>query len=205
MSMRAKFERELYCVQQLAMHLGLPDGLEYRDPLADNGYETGVDVSMMIGSRRIGVQVTEYDGGEGVAGLKPGQMRAAEKKLTREAGKSGVYAGGGSPHIETAFLARITTKVQKCKAYTFAEYDEVWLLISANIPGVGLSTFAPRFQIFPELLNAWTNVILIYSNYARVFFHMIMGDVVFYWDRDNSWQNIVRPSRSANEYGHQNP
>jgi hypothetical protein len=204
MSMHAKFERERYCVQHLAMHLGLPDDLECRDPMAVSGYETGADVWMRIGSRLIGVQVTEYDGGEGVPGLRPGQIRASEKKLKRQAGNGGVYAGWGSPHIETALPARIAAKVQSCKAYTFAGYDEVWLLVSANVPDVGLSTFVPRSHISSDQLNMWTNVTLADSKYARAFFHIIMGDVVFYWDQVNGWKNIVR-RRSSHLDGHKNP
>jgi hypothetical protein len=190
--MNTKFERERYCVEQLARHLGLPDDLECQDPLVE-GHETGADVVILPGDRRVGIQVTEYDGAEAVPGLKPGQMRAAEKLLIRDAGSGGgVYVGWGSPHFGTAFPARIAVKVEKCKLYNFLEYDEIWLLISANVPGVGSSTYVPHRHISPGDLNYDTNDILTNSRYTKAFLHVIMGDALFGWGRPNGWQSIPR-------------
>jgi hypothetical protein len=184
----AKFVRELYCVRQLASHLGLPGDLDWRDPLVEKGSETGVDVFAQIRDRHIGIQVSEYDGGEGRPTAKPGQMRAAETRLIAEAGPSGVYAGWGSPNFAEAFTARVATKVGKCKRYSFVEYDEIWLLIAANVPGVGLSTFVPYFHIESDQLDICTGRILSSSNYQRAFLDIIMGDTLFGWDRENSWR-----------------
>jgi hypothetical protein len=197
---RLKFERERYCVEQLA-HL-LPLAVDrYRNPLDDYARETGVDVITIVGKRRIGFQVTEYDGGEGNSRIKPGHMRAAEMKLVREAGERGVYAGWGSPDVEQAFPARIAAKVRKSMDYDFAEYDEVWLLVSANIPGVGVSTFLPHF-IGSDLLNLWTAATLASSRYAKAFLHVIMGDALFEWDRLSGWRTLVdrQQQRSRNVY-----
>jgi hypothetical protein len=188
MPMSAKFARELYCAQQLATHLGLPVDLDWRDPLVEKGYETGADVFVQIGSRRIGIQVSEYDGGEGQPSAKPGQMRAAEARLIAEAGPDGVYGGWGSPKFNEAFTARVEAKVEKCKLYSFAEYDEIWLLIAANVPGAGLSTFVPYFHIGPDRLDLCTRRILSSSSYKRAFLDIIMRDTLFGWDRENSWQ-----------------
>jgi hypothetical protein len=86
------FERERYFVEALAKILLLSVD-QYRDPLDDYGRETGVDVIAVVGRQQIRFQVTEYDGGEGNSQMKPGNMRAAEVKVKREAGISGVYGG----------------------------------------------------------------------------------------------------------------
>jgi len=89
-----KFERERYCVQQLAGLLQLSPDMQYRDPLKDYGRETGIDVIVVGGGLKIGFQVTEYDGGESVSALGAGRMRAAEKTLVHEARETGVYGDG---------------------------------------------------------------------------------------------------------------
>lgn len=116
---RQKFERERHFVQAFANLLPLPVD-QYRNPLDVYARETGVDVIAVVGKRQIGFQVTEYEGGEGNSQMKPGQMRAAEMKLKREAGETGVYGGWGSPHAEQALSARITEKVRKSLDYDFA-------------------------------------------------------------------------------------
>jgi hypothetical protein len=123
--------------------------------------------------------------------MKPGHMRAAEVKLKREAGVTGVYGGWGSPHVERALSARIAQKVRKSRDYNFAEFDQVWLLVSANIPGAGTSTFVPHFHIGSNDLNQWTEAILAGSKYARAFLHVIMGDTLFGWDLRSGWRNLV--------------
>jgi hypothetical protein len=115
-------------------------------------------------------------------------MRAAEMKLVRETRETGVYAGSGSPFVEQAFPARIAAKVRKSLDYDFAGYDEVWLLVSANIPGAGSSTFVPHRHIGSDLLNQWTAATPGSSRYARAFFHIIMGDALFEWDRLSGWR-----------------
>jgi hypothetical protein len=135
-----KFARERYFVEQLLGMLRLPMSTDLRDPLVDYGCETALDVIALLNGRRIGFQVTEYDGGEGFPAIGSGQMRAKEMGLIREAGAMGVYAGFGSPHFKESFRARIASKVAKSLRYTFTDFDEVCLLVSANVPGAGLST-----------------------------------------------------------------
>jgi hypothetical protein len=187
---RQKLERERHFVQALANLLPLPVD-QYRNPLDVYARETGVDVIAVVGKRQIGFQVTEYEGGEGNSQMKPGQMRAAEMKLKREAGETGVYGGWGSPHAEQALSARITEKVRKSLDYDFAEYGEVWLLLSANIPGAGTSTFIPYFHISSDDLNQWTASALVRSRYTRAFLHVIMGDTLFGWDLRSGWRKLA--------------
>jgi hypothetical protein len=185
-----KFERERYFVEALAKILPLSVD-RYCDPFDIYARETGVDVIAVVGSQQIGFQVTEYDGGEQNPQMKPGHMRAAEVKLKREVGATGVYCGWGSPDVERAFSGRVAQKVQKSLHYGFAEFDQVWLLVSTNIPGVGTSTFLPHFHIGSDDLNQWTKAMLAGSKYARAFLHVIMGDTLFGWDLRSGWRNLA--------------
>src|SRR5438128_7847 len=63
MDVMPSFEGEMGRVARLMERLGIaPD--EYQDPNATRAGETGGDVIAIIGSRRIGIQVTDLDTGE---------------------------------------------------------------------------------------------------------------------------------------------
>jgi hypothetical protein len=191
-----KFERECYCVRQLMNFLGLEASLEYRNPLEDYRRETGIDVIIVGEGRRLGFQVTEYDGGEGVAAIGGGEMRAREARQQLAAGQMGVYPGWGSPHFTSAFAARVDGKIQKAQKYKSAEVDEVWLLVSAGLPDAPIATFVPHFHIGADDLNSVTATQLEQSCFAGAFLHVIMGDAVYEWDRESRWRKhrlSVRP------------
>jgi hypothetical protein len=200
--MPGKFERECYFVEQLARPLGWAADVAYRDPLVDHGYETGVDVVTLMRDRRVGIQVSEYDGGEGSPSLGGGRMRAHEKELVREAGAMGVYVGWGSPYFERAFRARIAAKAERSLRYTFAEFHEVWLLVPANIPGAGISTFVPSRHINAAMLEQVSGEELRSSRYTFAFLHIIMGDVLYVWDRTTGWKELIDRRQKRTGRGH---
>jgi hypothetical protein len=189
--MSGKFERERYFVEELAASLEWPTEVAYRDPVAEYGYETGADVIALMPGRRIGIQVTEYDGGEGVPTTGGGWMRAQERRQIREAGRMGVYTGWGSPYFNEAFRARVAAKVAKSERYSFTDFDGVYLLVVANVPGAGISTFVPYRHIDPGLLDELAGVTLGGSNFETAFLHIIMGSVLFRWDRPSGWRSIA--------------
>jgi hypothetical protein len=88
----SKFEMEKVAVVRLMRRLGQAvDG--YEDPNRSRGAagESGADVVVVSNARRIGVQVTDLD-----TGSTPGQARAAESKLAREAESRGsTYSTSG--------------------------------------------------------------------------------------------------------------
>jgi hypothetical protein len=184
----ADFARERYCVEQIASALTLSGDVEYLDPKEVYGRETGIDVIMLGRGLRIGFQVTEYDGGEAVAALGKGKMRSDEKLLQRASRPTGVYGGWGSPFFETSFAARIAEKVNKARNYEFTEVDQIWLLVSAGLPDAPTATFVPYFHISADILNAATAPSLDESSYDGAFFHVIMGNALYEWDRKSQWQ-----------------
>jgi hypothetical protein len=200
-----KFERERYCVEQLATLLNLSADLKYRNPLEEYGYETGIDVVIEGGELKLGFQVTEYDGGECVPALGAGRMRAAEKRQMAAARETGVYSGWASPHFSQAFASRVASKVQKSRNYDFTEVDQAWLLVSAGMPDAPVSSFVPHFHIGADVLEEATGALLIESRYDGAFLHIIMGDALYEWGRFEGWQKVIDRGQERKRRDYQGP
>jgi hypothetical protein len=181
-----KFERERYCVGALAQHLGLPMN-NVSNPMCVYKREIGVDVIVMDDERRFGIQVTELDGVEGIAGTRQGQLRAQEK--AQQATNPGMYVGNAP---DVAIASRIKVKVAKSKRYAFTEVDEVWLLVVANLPDVPGSTFVPKNRINPDVLNRISAAELTGSKYKRAFYQQIMFPALFEWTSHQGWRAVHR-------------
>src|ERR1700676_4195797 len=111
MTNNRKFEREKSFVELLMRRRALRVE-RYIDPNQEAHDETGADVIALVGGRRIGVQVTELDTGEG-----PGQARGAEEASWREAqaNDQGAYAGWAQNDprkLANAIARAIASKVQ---------------------------------------------------------------------------------------------
>jgi hypothetical protein len=178
-----KFEREKHWVSQLALRIGLPMN-DVSDPLLICEREIGVDVIVTRGRRRLGIQVTEIDGSEGISREHKGRLRATEKSKQRANSVFGMYVGN-SPHMAVA--GRIRAKVEKSKRYTFSEVDEVWLLVVANLPDVPASTFVPRNSINLDVLTRISGAELTGSKYQRAFYQQIMFPALFEWTPGCGW------------------
>jgi hypothetical protein len=185
--MTTKFTRESNLVERLVKRHGLAvDG--YKDPNA-SGPETGADVAILCGGRRIGVQVTILD-----TGPVPGRAIAAEKAQANTALKfgGGVYGGWG----QTEPVAAIAAAIMKKSATDVTGFDEVWLLVSCGIPehGAVVSTFVVTNWLSVEPLTAATSEALSRSPYARAYLHPIttLEDALYEWTPVQQWQKHVR-------------
>jgi hypothetical protein len=191
--MTTKFAREKELVERLVHRLGFAVD-HYKDPNA-SGPETGVDVTIRSGGRRIGVQVTILD-----TGAVPGTAIAAEKAQARQALKfqGGVYGGWG----ESAPLDAIAATIAKKSIIDTSGFDEVWLLVSCGIPehGAIVSTFVLTNLLTVEALTTVTSPALSQSSYVRAFLHPItaLEDVLYEWTPVKQWQKHVR-TRQAPE------
>ena len=150
--MVAKYVREQALVELLMRRRGLTVE-SYVDPNTEASDETGADVIAIVGSSRIGIQVTELD-----TGRVAGQGRASEKAAWRDAQErgDGTYASWAqsNPSELVAAIARaVTSKMQQ-----IIGCDEAWLLISASLPELGtlVSTFVITQWLPAEALNEAT-------------------------------------------------
>jgi hypothetical protein len=164
---------------------------EYRDPQAGGHArdETGADVVALIDGRRVGIQVTDLDTGD-----VPGEARAAEAKLARDAERRGsTYATWlqNRPDRITTAAAR---SVSRKSRMSFAGFDEFWMLICCGVPQFGAiaSTFAMALDI--EKLDAATAQSLSASNYTLAFIHCVFGlegQELYQWRRGGSWSKLA--------------
>ena len=131
--MSAKFDQEkqhvLYLMQWLALDVQC-----YEDPNDKAGHETGADVLVTAGERRIGVQVTVLD-----PNRSAGRVRAAEKALAKKTGDRpyGTWGQNDQLVVTTAVANAVSRKVMIAANHTFAGFDELWLLVvcgAADMP-----------------------------------------------------------------------
>lgn len=183
-----KFAREKNLVERLVQRLGLRVD-RYENPNA-NDQETGTDVMILRGGKRIGVQVTILD-----MGTEPGKAIAAEKVQAKEAIQThgGVYGGWG----QIDAIPVITAAISRKSTFNIAGFDEIWLLVSCGIPehGATVSTFVFTPALTADALNAATSAVLLRSSYARAFLHPIIGpeDALYEWTPAQQWRKDVRP------------
>jgi hypothetical protein len=183
----ARFEREKHLVELLMQRRGRPlHG--YRDPNAHAGRKTGVDVLMVCGVRRIGIQVTEID-----TGHVQGRARAAEKKAWRDSGLAtyGAWAQNDRDELIASIQRAITCKVNIAEGHSFDEFDDVWLLVSAGVPEMGAvaSTLIMSPWLDAAALDAATLDCLARSKYERAYLHCVLDveRALYSWQRGGGW------------------
>ncbi len=189
--MTTKFEGEKARVELLMAQLGIRVD-EYRDPNADAGRETGVDVVAVMNGKRVGIQVTDVDTGD-----LPGEVRKTEKNLAGEARNRGSvsYSGWGQNNVDKLIVAIQRTIARKARR-SFDTFDQVWLLICAGVsePEAVVATFVMSLWIDAGALNNATVGDLSKSKYSRAFFYPILGveRALYQWERSGQWQKLVR-------------
>jgi hypothetical protein len=139
--------------------------------------------------------VTRFKRLEGVA--NPGRgLRATEKRNVRHGQFPAVAIPLG--HQLMSLRARMTDKIEKARRYTFQQFDEVWLLVSASLadPEAIVSTSLIPLLLTPEDVNkCLDDEMLRRSKYAKAFIHIQVGDTVYRWTRESGWQLIHGAAR----------
>jgi hypothetical protein len=182
----ASFDKEKGRVILLMRRLGLaPD--EYRDPSAGGAGESGADVVVVFGNRRIGIQVTDLDMGD-----VPGTARREETGLARgAAARGGAYLTWGQNDLGKITDAIVRSLTRKARM-SFAGFDEFWLLMCAGVPELGAigatAVMTPWLAVAP--LGAATLPTLEGSKYTRAFIHAALGveeQALYEWEHGASW------------------
>jgi len=187
-AMPSKFERERSQVVLLMRRLGLAP-TEYQDPQAGGHArdETGADVVALIDGRRVGIQVTDVDTGD-----LPGEARAAEAKLARDADSRGSTYSTEAQNQPDRMIAAIAIQVARKSRMSCAGFNEFCLLVCCGVPQFG--AIASTFVLTPWLdagrLDAATAQSLSTSKYAQAFIHVALGleeRALYKWRRGGSW------------------
>jgi hypothetical protein len=186
--MPSKFERERSQVVLLMRRLGLAP-TEYQDPQAGGHArdETGADVVALIDGRRVGIQVTDVDTGD-----LPGEARAAESKLARDAESRDSAYTTSAQNQPDRMIAAIANQVSRKSRISCAGFNDFWLLVCCGIPHFG--ALASTFVLTPWLdtgrLDAATARSLSASKYSQAFIHVALGleeQALYQWRRGGSW------------------
>ena len=180
-----RFDIERALVVRLLDAIGVLD-VATSDPKKTYGRETGADVEVRLGSRKIGVQVTEYHGDAGIRGSR---VRAREES---DAARNIIRAYAVPVDAGGPLTAAVNKKVAKAHQYTFTEFHEVWLLIAAFFPKLGAAAATSAFPIFisAEKLERWLGETLRASKYDHAFLHIHLWPTVYEWSRDGIWQAV---------------
>ena len=107
-----------------------------------------------------------------------------------------VKDSGGRPYSQwgvanplPGLVARINEKISVAAAYDKTGYEELWLLISSQLPKIGasISTFAFAPFVNVTNLNKATHMQLCGSSFSAAHFHLMMSHCVYSWSRSEEW------------------
>ncbi|MHB1098786.1 MAG: hypothetical protein ACYCZR_04450 [Burkholderiales bacterium] len=154
------------------------------------------DVRVVIGNQHIGIEVTEFHVDEGIA-------RGPGVKTVRQMGENSVrefpwkpYTAGIPNSPYKALEARIGDKINKAAKYDLSGIDELWLLISAQIPDP--ASLAATFFWDPTMnkgdLDRLFHERLSESCFDCVCLHLMADRVLWIWNEFSGWQN--RPANT---------
>jgi hypothetical protein len=152
------------------------------------------DVIALIDGMRIGIEVTKFHSDEQLE--NSGSSLRNQEKKTAKLNPNSSYTTAGVIDPVPALIARIKDKINIASNYDASQFDQLWLLISGNIPELGAvaATFAiPQFVNIAEL-NEATDKILATSSFSAVYFHLIMSHTVFMWSQGTKWYQCVPKS-----------
>ncbi len=149
----------------------------------------GPDVLAEIAGRKIGIETTDYHGGEQVSGGS--NLRKREEKDVRD-GRPTAYWVPIDP------LPGLTKRIEEKskKRYETSGIDEVWLAIFAGVPqhGAVASTFMFTLFLNCEKLHSQTDAMLRNSQFSRcyLFCGLTAGDhpVVYLWTKADRWHEL---------------
>jgi hypothetical protein len=144
-------------------------------------------VVALIDGRRVGIQVTDVDTGD-----LPGEARAAEAKLARDADSRGSTYSTEAQNQSDRMIAAIANQVARKSRMSCAGFNEFWLLVCCGVPQFGAiaSTFALTPWLDAGRLDAATAQSLSTSKYAQAFIHVALGleeRALYQWRRGGSW------------------
>jgi len=153
------------------------------------------DILATIDSRRIGIEVTEYHADEGSGG-KGSALRAEEEKKARQSNGDG-YTMWGKTEPWSGLGFRLEEKTKLAETYDIKPYDELWLLIVAQLPKLG--GIAATYAIYDVMkisdMNCYYHEQLCQSKYHAVFFHLIVDGVIYKWTPGERWTVLRSPHK----------
>ncbi|MHB1237619.1 MAG: hypothetical protein ACYCY7_08640 [Gallionella sp.] len=160
------------------------------------------DIIAVTDDRNIGIEVTVFH-------VDEGSPRLLGEDTLRQEGEENARLNLGQPYTMavplfpyTGLEARINDKIAKAQQYDLGQTDELWLLVSAQVPSLGAlpATYVIPFLVDTTKLNGLFHDKLLASRFSHVYLHLIFDHAIFGWDRSGKWQ-VVRTSRELDTSG----
>jgi hypothetical protein len=190
------FDFERQAVERLCNLLGYT-ATDYSNPNTPV-VQSGADVEIWLNGSRIGVQVTVYHADEGQVPVAGSPLRADEEGKAKHALKSGspvkAYGHWASANYIPALSRRVKDKVDKARARPNTDFDELWLLVCAEIPrwgGTGSTMISPAVVGLDDL-NAHIAPILNGEPFSRAFLLIWLEGVVYGWTSEGGAWHVLR-------------
>ncbi|MBU2766294.1 hypothetical protein HAP94_08815 [Acidithiobacillus ferrivorans] len=151
--------------------------------------ETGdkPDIIAVIDGRKIGIEQTTYHDD----GCNSGSNhRACAEKNARSKQTPPTMAINIDP--VPAILERIKDKIYKSRKYDTEQYSELWLLISAQVPTLGMiaPTHLECLSLDTDKLNNTSHSILNDSPFTAAYIHLVNAHNLFSWSSDYRWSMV---------------
>lgn len=145
------------------------------------------DVIAQFGSKRIGIEVTQFHADEQPDARGSGLREEEERNARNAPGRAQSHFVRTNPL--PALAGRIREKIATCAKYDHSRYEELWLLVSSQVPSPGslAATFAIPLCIAVARLNEATHKKLAQSVFSAVHFHLMGNHYVFSWCRKAGW------------------
>jgi hypothetical protein len=148
------------------------------------------DVVALINGKRIGIELTEFhpDEEQNVPGSR---LRAEGEKIARNSTER-VFAQWAPADPMPGLLARLRAKIDVAAAYDDKFYDELWLLVSAQVPKCGAVAATYAFVPFIDVpgLNQSTDELLRKSVFSAAYLHLLFSRLVYAWTPTEQWHQI---------------
>lgn len=178
--MASKIPEEIEIVKRLLGSLGISDFsiVSHDRP----------DVLVALNDRRIGIEITTFHADENPA-VGGSVLRAAgEKRASSNPGAVIVWPIPTDPY--PGLQNRLTDKVSVARGYDGSKFDELWLLVAAQYPrdGAVAATFVIPNSVDVDALNRQFGNLLASSPFEKVYFHLLLNQVLFSWSRSSGWK-----------------
>lgn len=119
--------------------------------------------------------------------------------LERHGGVYGGWAQNDPNKIVVAIRRAVARKITIARRHGFADFDEVWLLVSCGVPELGavISTFVMTLWLHADALNTATGGDLASSKYAHAFVHPVvgLGNALYQWTASTGWRKHTTETR----------
>jgi hypothetical protein len=150
------------------------------------------DVVAIIDGKRIGIEVTQFHADE-QSGVRGSALRAEEVKKVKGSGER-PYGQWGITNPLPGLVARVNEKISDAAAYDKTGYDQLWLLISSQLPKEDALAATFAFAPFVDVtkLNAATHMQLCRSSFSAAHFHLMMSHEVYSWSPSEQWR-VTKP------------